>query len=212
MEPEQFDSPQKLDKGQRIAVGLLLCITVLLIVVSAVQFRSSLFSYGKRVKVDDTTSLDPQKRAQNEIETLKKTDTDSDGVSDYDELTVYRSSPYVRDTDSDGVLDGEEIRRGTSPTCPEGTDCLFNPLAGGAQTTTSTDTGAVPAGGETQDPLASLGAETEGSVGINITQIREALVINGVPQAEVEALSDEEILKLIEEAQEGDNNAPASGE
>jgi hypothetical protein len=36
-------------------------------------------------------------------------DTDTDGVSDRDELTLYRTNPTLPDTDGDGALDGAEL-------------------------------------------------------------------------------------------------------
>ncbi len=42
-------------------------------------------------------------------------DTDRDGVSDFDEQNLYRTSPEQADTDSDGVTDGIEIMRGYDP-------------------------------------------------------------------------------------------------
>ncbi|MBI4098490.1 MAG: hypothetical protein HY437_00460 [Candidatus Magasanikbacteria bacterium] len=55
-------------------------------------------------------------------ETLLK-DTDSDGIVDYEELTKFRTSPYLPDTDGDGVKDGEEIKAGTDPNCATGATC-----------------------------------------------------------------------------------------
>ncbi|MBI5001839.1 hypothetical protein HZC31_00475 [Candidatus Woesearchaeota archaeon] len=37
------------------------------------------------------------------------TDTDEDGLTDYDEVNTYGTDPYDRDTDGDGALDGEEV-------------------------------------------------------------------------------------------------------
>lgn len=58
-----------------------------------------------------------------DIAQLQQKDSDSDGLSDYDELYVYGTSPYLADTDSDGVDDKTEIEQGTDPNCAEGTDC-----------------------------------------------------------------------------------------
>lgn len=58
-----------------------------------------------------------------EIEEQKKRDTDEDGINDYEELAVYKTSPYLSDTDSDGVDDAQEVRLGKDPTCPEGQNC-----------------------------------------------------------------------------------------
>ena len=43
------------------------------------------------------------------------TDTDSDGVSDHLEISLYASNPLSEDSDDDGFSDGEEVSFGTSP-------------------------------------------------------------------------------------------------
>jgi len=58
-----------------------------------------------------------------DIEALKSKDTDGDGLSDYDEIYVYHTSPYIKDSDSDGIPDGVEVANGTDPNCPQGQDC-----------------------------------------------------------------------------------------
>jgi hypothetical protein len=42
-------------------------------------------------------------------------DTDKDGISDYDELTIYKTNAKDSDTDRDGVLDSIEIMKGFNP-------------------------------------------------------------------------------------------------
>ena len=37
------------------------------------------------------------------------TDTDGDGISDYDEINTYHTDPQRADTDNDGVTDGDEL-------------------------------------------------------------------------------------------------------
>ncbi|MDO8571425.1 MAG: hypothetical protein Q7R79_02000 [bacterium] len=60
---------------------------------------------------------------------LKAVDTDGDTLSDYDELYIYRTSPYLADTDSDGYKDNEELAKGYDPNCPSGRDCTGNDVA-----------------------------------------------------------------------------------
>ncbi len=55
---------------------------------------------------------------------LRLKDADRDGISDYDEQYVYRTSPYLADSDSDTLSDGEEIATGEDPNCPKGKNCL----------------------------------------------------------------------------------------
>ncbi|MFA7314534.1 MAG: hypothetical protein WC025_01215 [Candidatus Magasanikbacteria bacterium] len=45
-------------------------------------------------------------------------DTDSDGLSDGDEVIIWKTDPLDVDTDNDGFKDGEEIKNGYSPTGP----------------------------------------------------------------------------------------------
>lgn len=55
---------------------------------------------------------------------LMSKDTDKDGLSDYDEVYLYRTSPYLQDTDSDTYLDKQEIETLNDPTCPAHQTCL----------------------------------------------------------------------------------------
>jgi endoglucanase len=48
----------------------------------------------------------------------KKTDSDSDGITDDDEVLKYRTDPTKADTDGDGISDGSEIANGTDPLNP----------------------------------------------------------------------------------------------
>lgn len=48
-----------------------------------------------------------------------KSDTDSDGISDFDEAMVYCTNPLVPDTDWDGLGDGDEVTAGTDPLSPD---------------------------------------------------------------------------------------------
>jgi YD repeat-containing protein len=43
------------------------------------------------------------------------TDTDGDGLTDYDEIFVYHTNPLSADTDGDGIPDGWEIQHGMNP-------------------------------------------------------------------------------------------------
>jgi hypothetical protein len=42
-------------------------------------------------------------------------DTDRDGLSDRDEITVHFTNIFVADTDLDGVSDSVEVKNGTNP-------------------------------------------------------------------------------------------------
>lgn len=62
-----------------------------------------------------------KKRSLQKVELLeqaKTKDTDQDGLSDYDELYIYSTSPYLMDSDSDEITDKQEVDEGTDPNCP----------------------------------------------------------------------------------------------
>ncbi len=44
-----------------------------------------------------------------------KSDTDSDGLLDNDEIKIYKTNPLKADTDGDGKSDGYEVRRYADP-------------------------------------------------------------------------------------------------
>ena len=54
---------------------------------------------------------------------LRVLDTDEDGLTDWEELNVHGTSPYLADSDSDGTSDREEIALATDPNCPQGRVC-----------------------------------------------------------------------------------------
>ncbi len=55
-----------------------------------------------------------------------KSDTDSDGLIDGDEVIIWKTDPLKADTDGDTYLDGSEVRNGYNPLGP---GKLFNPQA-----------------------------------------------------------------------------------
>ena len=42
-------------------------------------------------------------------------DSDADGISDYDEQTLYKTDPFTADSDADGFIDGVEVAEGFDP-------------------------------------------------------------------------------------------------
>ena len=113
---------------------------------------------------------------------LQSTDTDSDGLSDFDELYVYETSPYLADSDSDEISDKDEIEKGADPNCPEGTECGVIP---------STNIG----------NTNSQQVNTNQSVDSSLTaeEIRSILQGAGAPTELLDSLSDQEIMDLYYE-------------
>ena len=45
----------------------------------------------------------------------KNTDSDLDGLFDWEEIEIYKTNPNNSDTDNDGYLDGDEVKKGYNP-------------------------------------------------------------------------------------------------
>ena len=59
-----------------------------------------------------------EEERENGYAKLKQLDTDKDGLSDYDELYIYRSFPGKEDSDGDGYSDGSEVAGNYDPNMP----------------------------------------------------------------------------------------------
>lgn len=139
-------------------------------------------SEGTRLEIsqkeDGISGYDP-----NDLLGLKNKDTDQDGLSDYDELNIYNTSPYLADTDSDGMTDKAEVDTNDDPNCPVGQDCF-------SQSTTLLE--------------PDLGPESESAVEIGTlffsgqitpAQLRQLLADTGIPQEQLDAVSDQELME-----------------
>jgi len=135
---------------------------------------------------------------EQEREASKTKDTDADGLVDYDELYVYKTSPYIVDSDSDGYDDKTEIFSGNNPNCPVDKTCGFVVTSDEEATASNTIADAF---------VQSLGAGAlieAGSVKFNsaadveaffkqatMDQIRADLIESGMSQEELDAIDDD---------------------
>ena len=163
---------------------------------------------------DGPEYLTLSEQEQQEIELQKSSDSDEDGLSDYDELNIYKTSPYLADSDSDGQDDMAEINSGQNPNCPEGRDCGYYFAA---DNDTSDELGAddiidgIP-GSTIEEPDAHFQSEEDVMSYLqemSAEQVRLALIEAGVPEATVNALDDETLLEVFGEAI---NDAGESGQ
>lgn len=112
-------------------------------------------------------------------------DTDSDGLSDFEELYQVGTSPYLADSDSDGVNDLSELNAGTNPNCPEGQQC----------------TGFLPP--DVTNPVAPTETAAPDE-NLTASAIRETLKASGAPEYLLDATSDEELLNLYQQVAGGE--------
>ncbi|MFH1171872.1 MAG: hypothetical protein V1778_05045 [bacterium] len=136
------------------------------------------------------------------ISSLKKKDTDNDGLSDFDELYVYHTSPYLADSDSDSSSDQQEVFGGTDPNCPQGQNC--SALAGvnvsGTNENVNEDTNStLPLEGNTNAASAETNASTTLPSGLSIDDLRLALKNAGAPETTINGMSDAELLDLYQQ-------------
>ena len=112
-------------KKQKIAAVFLVIFAVFVLFLWYAQFKQGLV---RPLLPADQGSGGPQicqgpDCQSAEEERLRSLDTDGDGLSDWDELYVHGTSPYLEDSDSDGFSDYEEVMSGNDPNCPSGVDC-----------------------------------------------------------------------------------------
>jgi len=146
-------------------------------------------------------SSDEQEAA--EIAEQRVSDTDEDGISDYDELYVYKSSPYLADSDSDGLSDYDEIFSGKDPNCPEDKECGFYYAA---------DEAGTPIGGvDIIEGIPNSGIEAPVNLdndqevlnyfsSMSAEEIRTTMLGAGMPAETLDQLDDATLIQLFNEA------------
>lgn len=112
--------PRQLDSAQKAGFISLLIFALVTFSFSFLHLRNTV--YGRFTTARQTPS-ELQLGEYGETVRLQSIDTDKDTLSDYDELYMYSTSPYLPDSDSDGRTDATEITEGTDPLCPEGDQC-----------------------------------------------------------------------------------------
>lgn len=118
---ERFEMDE-FNKHHKTAFVLLGCAAILIVILWIAQLKKNIVNplYGGldpetlRARTAQTTSADDE---------LRSKDTDGDALSDWDELNMYKTSPYLPDSDSDKINDRDEIQSGNDPNCPVGQVC-----------------------------------------------------------------------------------------
>lgn len=156
-------------------------------------------SIGSPMKIDGAVSARVDQAVNSDqaaIDSLKTKDTDGDSLSDYDELFVYHTSPYIKDTDSDSIPDGTEVKSGTDPLCPAGKSC-------GVPVPVVSNTNQ-PASGSVIDlnTGAALSSPLQSAIGLaaNASQIRQLLKDQGVADSVLDAFSDTDLVTMYNES------------
>lgn len=161
----------------------------------------------------------PDEIEADRIAALKTKDTDADGLTDFDETYIYKTSPYLKDSDSDGIDDKTEVTQGDDPNCPKGRQCgtdLTASAGGAAYSASGTDLGpaANPAADPTADPSALVQQEVADQL-LNPTpeQVRTMLVQAGMKKEDLQNIDDKTLLDLYQQSlhEVQDSTASATG-
>jgi hypothetical protein len=205
---------EPLSKNQKIAATSLAVFAVFILVLWFVQLRNNIYGPFNAPAGQNQVASE----AQNSDEALKNKDTDSDGLSDWDELNVYKTSPYLEDSDGDGYKDGEEIKKNFDPNCPQGRTCtggsLIEQEGGQASATASSTLNSLLNQFGATNP-ANLSNPTSGSANLNSSQLdalknidaaslRQLLLQNGMDKTTLDKISDANLLKSFQETLSGE--------
>lgn len=137
---------------------------------------------------------------------LQAKDTDKDGLSDYDELYIYHTSPYLEDTDGDGINDKKEVDAGTDPLCPAGQDCYGTADSGAVNA--NAPLGVTDNLGSLLDSMAS-GSAADGLATTTPTpaELRDILIQSGMSADTVNKFTDQQLLQMYQQVASGGSAA-----
>lgn len=190
-----------LPKTQRNAVIFLFILAIAIVIFWLWLIKAQInrpFAAGDGSQKNSATSAS----STDSISLLKTTDTDHDGLSDYDEIYVYKTSPYLADSDSDGIPDKKEVEQGTDPNCPQGQDCQATETAATSSNnnllaTTSSSTAETPNLDVTKVSTSSLQQALSGQA--DAATLRQMLISGGADKSELDKISDADLLKSYQE-------------
>ncbi|MDO9399423.1 MAG: hypothetical protein Q7T79_01930 [bacterium] len=192
---------QPLGRKHKIAAGILVVFGVFVLVAWTIQLKNSIsspFAY----KGDGQNQLN-NITTENSDEILKTKDSDKDGLSDWDELNLYKTSPYLEDSDSDGFSDKQEVDSGKDPNCPAGRDCNVDQINQQATTTINSDINNVNAVIGTQPvvaPNSNIGNVVAPASGQpDVATLRQLLLQQGMQKEVLDKISDKDLLDSYEE-------------
>lgn len=191
---------QKMD---RLSIWMISIIGIVILFGGILQIRSRLYDADRSLFAEARQLYAVQQNTQAEAQgvespseksllELQSEDTDGDTISDFDELYVHTTSPYLADSDSDGVNDAEELAADEDPNCPTGATCEQQ-RSSGSQTATAAEQAF-----SEFNPDNTLPLDTNGDV--DMDQLRQILTDQGVPQELLDQTSDEDLVEIFEES------------
>ena len=191
---------------------------IILGVTAVAVFAIWIWQFNMRINAPfrptDAEMAQGEKDAQAKIDAAnasKTLDTDGDGLTDYDETTIYKTSPYLADTDGDGIPDGEEVRLGQNPLCNEKTEVGDCGLTASSTTvtqtvdTTSVDTTSVGASSTPAENVDQALLIKALSGQGDADTMRQILLQGGADPAQVNVLTDADLMSMYTDVLQSQN-------
>ncbi len=189
-------SKKKLSHEERVAFGFIIACGIGAVILGGLSTFSSI-KKPFLITYTGPRYVTSEEKESAEVARQRMNDEDNDGVSDYDELNIFGTSPYIADSDSDGRSDGAEIAEGGDPNCAQGKTCTSSALVQDRVNTGLLAPDALPAPDEAMPSLEdTLGALQQ----LSIDEVRQLMLQSGVDEQALSALSNDQIMKLYLEA------------
>jgi len=112
------------NKSRIFPIFLLSILSLFVLVLGFFQIRAAIYGpFGgfRKSDAEEKVLLTQEDILSILSEQAKQEDSDEDGLSDYDEVYVHHTSPYIQDSDSDAFSDREETEAGSDPLDSEST-------------------------------------------------------------------------------------------
>lgn len=213
---------RKLNKSKRVAFITFVVGAILLFFFSFLNLMDNIASpfRGSLTQLEEDKDLlkDPETES---TALAKRTDTDGDGLSDWDEENIYKTSPYLWSTAGDSVPDNVKLALGENPLCKHGEKCDSSQMKFDLGTSTLPYADLVSGTNNVNSTLNEymLGNSTQAkdfqaqasSTGVSLdwknqiprdpAVLRKALVDSGkITEDELSKVTDEQLLKMFDEA------------
>ena len=198
-----------LPRSQKTAVVVLSIFAVGILGIWIWQSNSRLNSPFKASDAEIAQAEAAAKEKAAAAEAEKTKDTDGDGLTDNDEINIYKTSPYLEDTDGDGISDYNEVKRGTDPLCAEGSNCSLVASQKVASTTSSlaassTDSTSPASNVDQELLIKALSGQGDAST------MRQILLQGGADANEVKLLSDSDLMEMYKSVLNAQNPTVAT--
>ncbi len=183
------ESTEKKMKQQKIIFFSFIAFAVVSLALAFYQLKYSLKSpFFEDIPASEETGQSNLAVKKDDSFLLQHTDTDKDGLTDYDELYVYGTSPYLADSDSDGFSDKQELETKNNPNCPENKNC-------GLYLDKTFVASSSPPAISADSILGGTDTSGAGISGIDANLLRQTLLQAGVPADVLSQISDDTLLQ-----------------